>query len=409
MFAAWPTRVASTLLLLSPIPLAAGCRSNVYIAVDEGSWLDGSIAPARDTQDGSAIDAPSSRPGYLHTRGARIVDAEERVVQLTGLNWPGMDTAAFAPDGLLIRSLDTIAGRIASLGYNVVRIPFSNQMFDATSVPNQIDFAINPDLSGKTALEILDKVVAAAARHGLKIILAREGPAAGGESALWYTAEYPETRWTTDWEALAGRYANDSTVVGVDLHNAPRDPTGWADGSPDSDWRAAAQRAGNALLAINPDLLVLVQGTSSEYNYHYWPGGNLRAAGQFPVVLAVPNHIVYAVRDFAPSENAGQPWFIDAVYPRNLAPLWYDTWGYLAVNEIAPVVIAEFGGGTGTADDLRWFAAIAAYIQTNQLSFAFWSTSPLARGRVGLFEDDWMTPVQATQARLQPLLAPPLF
>jgi len=38
-------------------------------------------------------------------------------------------------------------------------------------------------------------------------------------------------------------------------------------GDPSRDWRLAAERAGNAILAINPDLLIIVEGVEC-----YGPG-----------------------------------------------------------------------------------------------------------------------------------------
>jgi len=59
---------------------------------------------------------------------------------------------------------------------------------------------------------------------------------------------------------LAERYSGVDTVIGVDLHNEPHGPATWGSEDPDTDWRLAAERAGNAILEAQPNLLIIVQG-----------------------------------------------------------------------------------------------------------------------------------------------------
>ena len=77
---------------------------------------------------------------YLKTNGREIVDSSNRVVRITGVNWFGLETTNFAPHGLWTRSMSSMLDQIRDLGYNTIRVPFSNQLFDAGSIPNGIDF-----------------------------------------------------------------------------------------------------------------------------------------------------------------------------------------------------------------------------------------------------------------------------
>jgi endoglucanase len=87
---------------------------------------------------------------------------------------------------------------------------------------------------------------------------------------LWYTRDYPESAWIADWKTIAERDRDTRNVVAAELRNEVRpDPSlapgpttaTWGAGNPLTDWRAAAERGGNAVLAANPDLLVIVGGT----------------------------------------------------------------------------------------------------------------------------------------------------
>jgi aryl-phospho-beta-D-glucosidase BglC (GH1 family) len=354
--------------------------------------------------------APAGSPGdggWLHTKGGQIVDDQGKPVRMTGISWFGLETANYAPHGLWSRSMSSMLDQIQSLGYNTIRVPYCNQLFDAGSTPNSVDASQNPDLVGKSGLEIIDALVAGARARHLRIILDRHRPDSGGQSALWYTAQYSEQRWIDDWTMLAKRYASEPTVVGFDLHNEPHDPATWGDGNTATDWRLAAERAGNAILAVNPHVLIIVEGVQTAGGSTYWWGGNLKNAGAFPVELSVPNQLVYSPHDY-PASVFAQTWFSASDYPANLPGVWDEHWGYLASQGVAPIWIGEFGTKDATASDQQWFAAIAKYIGTNQMSFSFWSWNPDSGDTGGILQDNWQTVNADKQQVLQPLLAPQL-
>jgi endoglucanase len=190
--------------------------------------------------------------GNWHTNGHRIEDSANRPIRIAGINWFGLETGNFAPHGLWARGYRSMLDQIKAQGYNTIRLPYSNQLFDAGSAPNGIDFGLNPDLAGLTGVQIMDRIVAYAGEIGLRILLDRHRPDATGQSELWYTASYDEARWIHDWTMLAARYAGNATVIGADLHNEPHGAACWGCGDVTRDWRLAAERAGNAILAVNP-------------------------------------------------------------------------------------------------------------------------------------------------------------
>ena len=365
------------------------------------------VPTPRDVSAPLDVPTSSTRPGFFHTQGSAIVDANGRAVRLTGLSWFGFETSNFAPHGLWQRSMTAMLDQVRTLGYNVIRVPWCNQMLDAGSTPNGIDFAQNPDLRGLTAVEVLDRFIAAARARGLKVILDRHRPDARGQSELWYTSAYDEERWIRDWVTLARRYRDDPTVIGVDLHNEPHGAATWGDGNLATDWRLAAERAGNAVLAVNPDLLIVVEGIERYAGTSYWWGGNLRGARTAPVRLTVPGRVVYSPHDY-PSSVFAQAWFGAADYPANLPRVWGDAWGYLAVEGLAPVWIGEFGTRLATTSDRQWLNGMVSYVRANNLSFAYWCLNPNSGDTGGILQDDWQTVNTAQQSALMPVLAPPL-
>ena len=363
--------------------------------------------------DGGETGAPAdeagvpSAAGYFHTSGASIVDANGNPVRMTGLSWFGLETSNYAPHGLWTRSMGAFLDQIKSLGYNSIRVPFCTQLFDAGSTPNGIDFTQNPDLQNLTGIQILDKLVDGATARGLRIILDRHRPDSGAQSELWYTAQYSEARWISDWTMLAGRYKGNATVIGFDLHNEPHGSATWGDGNMATDWRLAAERAGNAILAVNPELLIVVEGVQTVNGASYWWGGNLMNAGADPVTLSVANQLVYSIHDY-PASVSTQTWFTDPTYPSNLSGVWDSYWGYLVTQNVAPVWVGEFGTLDQTTSDQQWFGAMASYLTSKKLSFAFWALNPDSGDTGGLLADDWVTVNADKQTVLAPLLAPPL-
>jgi endoglucanase len=400
-------RKTCTLVLGSFVALTAACDG-----IDQGGWARTNVdlngvadSPGTDPGAPDVVSPAPSTSRWLHTKGAKIVDANDQVVRLTGISWFGFETSVFAPHGLWARPLDAIVDDVKALGYNMLRIPFATQMLDANSVTTGIDFTQNPDLKGKKPIEVLDAVIAAAGKHGLRVVLDRHRPDAKAQSALWYTDTYSEQRWIDDWKMLAARYANDPTVIGFDLHNEPHGAATWGDGTKITDWRLAAERAGAAVQGVNPELLVIVEGVEIIDGKGGWWGGNLRNAGKAPVRLPVADHLVYSPHEY-PASIAPQAWLSAPDFPSNLPAVWDETWGYLVKQDVAPVWIGELGTKYETAGDKQWLDALAKYIGTTGMSFAFWCLNPDSSDTGGILKDDWQTTQAQKQAVVSPLLAP---
>src|SRR5437588_3699203 len=251
---------------------------------------------------------PENRLGSLSARSGRLYDAAGREVRLTGVNWFGLETPNFAPHGLWARNWGEMLDQIAASGFNSLRLPFSNQLFERDSRPNSIDLSKNPDLDGLNGLQLLDRIIGGAASRGLRVVLDRHRPAADAQSELWYTDRVPEARWIQDWVMLAQRYRDQPAVAGADLHNEPHGAASWGDGDQRTDWRLAAERAGNAILAANPDWLIIVEGIERQGSDGYWWGGNLAGARSAPVRLSRPCKLVYSAHDYGPGVYLS-PWF----------------------------------------------------------------------------------------------------
>ena len=374
---------------------------------DHGGGMD-SMMPSISVADVVVTEGTpgSVSSGALSTLGNQIVDESGQSVRLAGVNWFGFETTNFAPHGLWSRGYVEMMDQMKAEGFNTIRMPFSDELFDAGSTPNGIDFSKNPDLQGLSGLEIMDRIVAQADDLGMRVILDHHRSEAGNsanESGLWYSAEYPESVWIDHLTELATRYASNPSVVGIDLHNEPHGGATWGDGSA-NDWRLAAERAGNAVLAANPDLLIIVEGVEAASSGYYWWGGNLSNAGDAPVRLDVANRLVYSAHDY-PASVYQQDYFSDPAYPNNLTEIWNENWGYLFRDGIAPVLLGEFGSKLETVSDQQWFDTMLEYLKGDLdgdgdndleagqqgISWTYWSWNPNSSDTGGILKDDWQT------------------
>src|SRR5207245_128604 len=219
---------------------------------------------------------PGHQVGFLSAFHSELVDASSGCqVSLTGVNWFGFETSTFAPHGLGARNWQDMLNQMARTGFNTLRLPYTNQLFDPASKPQGINYQLNPDLKGLQGLALMDRIIQGAGKLGLKVILDRHDPMADLRPPLWYTDQMPQARWIQDWVMLAQHYWGNETVVGADLANEPHSPATWGGGNPSTDWRLAAEQAGNAILAVNPDWLIIVEGIDVYRGDSYWWGGNL--------------------------------------------------------------------------------------------------------------------------------------
>ena len=211
------------------------------------------LAGAQTAQRGRRRAAAGA--GYWHTSGRQILDAAGQPVRIAGINWFGFETANYVVHGLWSRDYKSMIDQMKSLGYNTIRLPYSDDIFKSGDRPQQHRLLQRQErrpAGARTPSQVMDKLVAYAGQDGLKVILDRHRPDSCGQSALWYTAAVPESTWIANLKALATRYPGQDTVIGIDLHNEPHDPACWGCGDTATDWRLAAQRAGNAVLVGQP-------------------------------------------------------------------------------------------------------------------------------------------------------------
>jgi endoglucanase len=330
-------------------------------------------------------------PGGWKTSGTQILNPSNQPFLISGVNWYGFETRDNVVHGLWAKDYKFILDQMKQYGFNTVRIPFSNAMWESNPAPSASKLSACPTCTGKKARDILAMIVNYAGSIGLHVILDNHRSTAGNSAegnGLWYTSGYPESAWLNDWvnvqrwahgisqpgdTVTANYYASDGypIVLGYDLRNEPHTPSrtaylsgatwGTGDGidpainpnpNPFSpaciatstcvDWRLAAERAGNRIFgdaALNNwDLpLIFVEGIgqypangSNAATGPYdgtWWGGNLQGVNGNTTNPGAP--VVFNAGGTA--QNLGAPVDNKLVYsPHDYGPVEYQQSWYNA-------------------------------------------------------------------------------
>lgn len=321
-----------------------------------------------------------------------------QIIHLKGVNYFGFESDIHTVHGLWAQSLLQILDLLEQNNFNSIRLPFSLDMIVNlnTTFPNGIDYSKNPNLIGMSSIQVMDTVIKACAARCITVLLDYHLFTGGSQiSELWYNNDYPESTVISAWTTIISRYLDQWNVIGVDLKNENHGIASWGDNNPDTDWRLAAGRIGNAILSVNPKLLIFVGGVQDN-NFpintpeNEW-GSGLSSAAVNPVLLTISQKLVYSPHVYGP-DVVKLSYFNSPDFPNNMPDVWFNQWGYLSKNYT--VVIGEFGGKEieGTLDRI-WSDEIKSWFISNGITNNyFWSLNPNSVDTGGLLGDDWATP-----------------
>jgi aryl-phospho-beta-D-glucosidase BglC (GH1 family)/lysophospholipase L1-like esterase len=456
-------------------PTAAGVR-NGQLSFTSNAPSSPHNVPLLGYGVGEEVPPPDPEPElgdltYLTAVGGKLKDQKGagEVVRLRSINWYGFEQTG-VPGGAWTRPFRTkvvngvlregMLDEIKRLGFNSIRLLFSQDCTWPGYKPETrsgywnstyINPQMNPEFLNatagedpqnvKTTMEIMDIFVGWCEALGLRIVLDMHTLAPDDSNVLatngkWYTTNHPDDVGATAGQKreprseaqaiaahvfLANRYKNRPVVCGFDMINEPHVCT-W-DRDPLTGVLGYFERAGKAVHAVNPDVLIICEGVTGNvdhtpvghegdtesqmglYNWGTWWSGKLDSAGSALVTLNIPNKVVYSPHEYGTYLDGVvmQPWFdpegrvgagyAGLPYPQNMAEVWRRQWGYLAEEGIAPVWIGEFGSyfrvggdpitGQGAgydaenlALDEEWMDTLADYCDEHDISFAYWAWNP---------------------------------
>ena len=326
--------------------------------------------------------------GFLSARGSQIVGPDgvpTRIasVGLTGMNVIGGRLELAGP----FRGIDGHVAAIKALGFNCVRVDWIDKTLDDPGAMAQLDVFVA--VCRKVGLKVIFD------NHNNEATPADWGDAAQQKNGLWFDTgpgtdgtdgtHTPGTisaaKFLGDWVTFARHWAGDSTVIGFDLRNEPcahtATPALWGGNGP-TDIHAMYQAVGNAILAVNPDALIICEAVINYRTGAY--EGDLSVVQSLPVVLRRPSKLVYSVHEY-PKEIGGYPGpEAGAGYIARMNKMW----GWLVTENVAPVWIGEMGASMTSPGSQAWGQTLLSY-----LNGAAPGGLTLPRGQPGVSGDWW--------------------
>jgi len=352
--------------------------------------------------------------GY-YAQAGKIYDASGVEIQVRGVSHFGFNATILQPEYLWAMGWKEQIAQMKTLGFNAIRVPFvPDTLYNTTAVDKlgYIDPALNPELIGKTPLQVLDLWMAEADRQGMYILLDFHSVSMLRQYPTWFVSNpadfgliynnqaYTKENWTRDLAFVAKRYANLSHFFGIDIYNEPNGVVRWSTGDanatdPANYWKDAAEFASAAVLSANPNLLIFVQGINGNYDGREnsniamnW-GEDFQPEAYQPLNIPV-DKLVLTPHTYGPDVFMKSS-FGAANYPSNLAADWDALFGQFA--QTHPVIIGEWGGkygqGTSGQQDVIWQNEFANYLISHGIRNSFyWCYTPNSGDTGGILDDN---------------------
>jgi hypothetical protein len=320
---------------------------------------------------------------FVHRDGKALVDSTGKSIQLQGVNlggwllWEGWIWGGkFKSQSTIFSSIESVIGKdsaakfrdyvyrnyiseedikeISRQGFNVVRVPFNNRIFDTVSC-NAIGW------------EILDSLLKWCGKYHVYAVLDMHAAPGGQnpyfiadpEKTILWKSEIDKQKTVSLWKKIADRYKNNSFVAGYDLLNEPVI-------SKDQDLLSMYQRIIAGIREVDKNHLVILEGNSFAKKFTFFkslPDENM--CFSFHVYTwfgGQPSNKIKPYMDFANKLNA---------------PMWCGEWG------------------ENTFDVIKQTEQVFATEKSNMCGWCFWTWKKVPNNYITLngviVNDNWKT------------------
>ena len=354
---------------------------------------------------------------------------------MTGVNWMDFETTRSLADQSGF-SLHMHIQMLAARGANVLRVPLTVEL-------------VRDWMTGSDSHAVFTELIDVSQALGVKIILSMNGVERGKESHLhpvWFTDQYTTEDFIDAWVWLAEQYRKNDTIVAFDLM---RQPHGWKDQLPEDNrvqpspsiyacwsnplgtaddaadcpnqlnWPYVAGMLAGKIHSIHPDILIIVAGVESYVSVEtpssgpdygrFWRGGNLSGVNEYSLNIARPEKMLYSTVMTGPALEPDRGWFrnpegeYDFSYSGLYNRKWKWAFGFILEQQIAPVLVGEWGSITDVNDlngrfldqdvlvnhSIQWLDAVAELVERLDISHTGWTYSPTSTTVGGLVNDSW--------------------
>ncbi|CAN1295434.1 Glycosyl hydrolase 5 family protein [Linum perenne] len=343
---------------------------------------------------------PQSTPYPLSTTSRWIVDdaAAGRRVKLACVNLVSHLEPLLA-EGLSKLPIETLAGKITSLGFNCVRLTWPIHLVTNDSLSQRtvrdsftrlglLDSlagiqANNPAVVDLSLIVAFQKVVSTLGENNVMVILDNHITTPGwccdnNDGNGFFNDElFDPELWLTGLTRMATLFKGSKHVVGMSLRNELRGPR-----QNTNDWYKYMQKGAEAVHSANPNVLVVLSGLSFDTDLSF--------LSKKMVTLSFKRKLVFEMHWYGFSN--GQAWAngnVNDVCGR-LVGEKRSNGGFL-VEKGYPLFVSEFGFDLRgvNVNDNRYMNCFMAYAAEHDLDWAYWTivgSYYLRQGVVGLNE-----------------------
>ncbi|KAK4597849.1 hypothetical protein RGQ29_015389 [Quercus rubra] len=344
---------------------------------------------------------PQSKPVMaqpLYTNSRWIVDEGGQRVKLACVNWVS-HLEAMVTEGLSKQPVDAISKKIASMGFNCVRLTWPlflvtndslasvtvRQSFQSLGLSDTISGiqANNPSIIDLPLIKAFQAVVSSLGANNVMVILdnhiSKPGWCCSNSDGNGFFGDkyFNPDLWIKGLTQMATLFNGVSNVVGMSLRNELRGPRQNV-----SDWYRYMQKGAEAVHSANSDVLVILSGLSYDKDLSFLRNQQVN--------LTFTGKLVFEMHWYGFSD--GQAWL--SGNPNQVCGRVVDNMmrlsGFL-LDQGWPLLVSEFGmdlRGTNVNDN-RYINCFLATVAELDLDWALWTlvgSYYLREGVIGLNE-----------------------
>jgi len=352
----------------------------------------------------SALYAPAAQAGFVHASGTSLFLDGQRFVprgvghmDVTSL-WT-VTSSALSENWITEKDFATLS----RAGFNSIRLAVKTDYFQDPAPPHRFN---------EKNFAWLDKRLAWAKRHGLKLILDMHMPTGGTPqdyrvspaTQKFWDDPWLRGRFVDVWREIAKRYSKQEAIWAYDLMN---EPATWDFAAYEklmqATTRAIRTQDDKHALIIQPGMLVLASG-QVQFKYPEIADGNVAHALHFYQPVEFTHQSVYwgVMGDKAKTAYPDPPSVKNAWTDTDTRLAFEDAFAAAATSG-RPVVLTEFGTVFHQKEtgQVRWIQDVLAAARAKNTGWHYWYyKGPAYVGEMGL-TTRWGTPRPRTWSVLK--------
>lgn len=281
------------------------------------------------------------------------------------------------PHGLWLNSIDHYLDNMRQLGFNSIRLPFSEKTVIHMDHLVRTE-CVQSDMSNTTVRQMFHLLLSKTKARNMTVLLdfhvihdrITESP---------IDKDFTQTQFIETWDAILFEYSHYQNILGVDIKNEPHGPVRW------TTWAQFCREFIYTIHNKHPDFkgMFFIEGLEDPYDASAW-GGSFRRMGRYLRTPPLSDRVVFSPHLYGVSVRG-------ETALNNMDFHMQEWFGFIIDVFPNPVVIGEIGG-YNIDSDLTWHQHVKTFlIERGIIDFYYWAWNPDSFDTNGILENDWST------------------